>query len=49
MKMALLTIGTFTEEQADAIVYKTQANLPKDFQKARDGVVRDSQYYNFMH
>ena len=31
MKAALLTIGAFTEEQADAIVTETQSNLPKDF------------------
>ena len=34
MKAALLTISTFTEEQANAIANETQANLSKDFQKA---------------
>jgi len=31
MKTALLTVGVFTEEQANVIVHETQANLPKDF------------------
>ena len=31
MRDALLTVGAFTEEQADEIVKETQANLPKDF------------------
>ena len=31
MKAALLTLGTFTEEQADAIVAETRGNLPADF------------------
>ena len=31
MKAALLTVGAFTEEQAEAIVNETQVNLPKDF------------------
>jgi len=31
MKTALLTMGTFTEEQADAIVQETQSHMPKDF------------------
>ena len=31
MKATLLTVGAFTEEQADEIVKETQANLPKDF------------------
>jgi len=31
MKATLLTLGTFTEEQADAIVAETRGNLPADF------------------
>ena len=31
MKTALLTMGIFTEEQADAIVKATQSHVPKDF------------------
>jgi len=31
MKAALLTMSTFTAEQAKAIAEETQAHLPKDF------------------
>ena len=31
MKTTLLTMGAFTEEQADSIVQETQAYMPKDF------------------
>ena len=31
LKASLLTLGTFTEEQADAIVAETRGNLPADF------------------
>ena len=31
MKAALLTVGSFTEEQAEAIMKEAEANLPEDF------------------
>ena len=31
LKTALLTMGTFTEEQVETILQETQENLPKDF------------------
>ena len=31
MKSALLTMGIFTEEQADAIIEQTESTLPQDF------------------
>ena len=31
MKEALMTLGTFTEEQADVIMEETRGNLPVDF------------------
>ena len=48
IKAALLAIGVFTEEQADAIITETQSNLPKDFQKALDCVIGDIAYYYFI-
>ena len=31
MKAALLTVGSFAEEQAEAIMKEAEANLPEDF------------------